>query len=112
MIIASLFVLLLTQEELYLVSISAHPLCTDLVMEGFWRRLLCPPPPACQEASCSSFKKIFFSHLFRAVLAGYAIPKVGVESELQLPTYTTATTQLGTKPHVQPTPQLTATLDP
>ena len=41
------------------------------------------------------------------------VPRLGVELELQLLAYTTATT-VGSKPHLQPTHtiQLTATLDP
>ena len=40
------------------------------------------------------------------------VPRLGVESELQLPAYTTATAmQAGSKPHLRPTPQLMATLD-
>lgn len=39
-------------------------------------------------------------------------PRPGVESELQLPVDTTATAMRGSKPHLQPTPQLTATPDP
>jgi len=38
------------------------------------------------------------------------VPRLGVESELQLLAYTTATA--GSKPHLQPTPQITATPDP
>ena len=36
------------------------------------------------------------------------VPWLGVEMQLQLPAYTTATSE----PHLQPTPQLTATPDP
>ena len=39
--------------------------------------------------------------------------RLGVKSELQLPVYTTATaTQVSIMPHLRPTPQLAATLDP
>ena len=37
------------------------------------------------------------------------IPRLGVESELQLPDYSTATAMAGSEPHLQPTPQLMAT---
>ena len=39
------------------------------------------------------------------------VPRLGVESELQLPAYATAT-EMGSEPHQQPTLQLMATLDP
>ena len=37
------------------------------------------------------------------------VPRLGVKSEVQLPAYTTVTWDLS---RLQPTPQLTATLDP
>ena len=40
------------------------------------------------------------------------VPRLGVEAELQLPAYTTATATTGSQPHLQPTTQLTATPDP
>ena len=41
------------------------------------------------------------------------IPRLGVESELQLPAYTTNTAkELGSEPRLRPTLQLTATPDP
>ena len=41
------------------------------------------------------------------------IPRLGVESELQLPACTTATARPGpSEPRLQPTPQLVVTLDP
>ena len=40
------------------------------------------------------------------------IPRLGVETEVQLLTYTTATATRDTEPHLRPTPQLTATRDP
>ena len=39
------------------------------------------------------------------------VPSLGVESELQLPAYTTAKGRAGSKSHLQPTPQLTAMTD-
>ena len=39
-------------------------------------------------------------------------PRLGVELELQLPASTTATATATDEPHLQPTLQLTATLDP
>ena len=38
--------------------------------------------------------------------------RLGVTLELQLQAYTTAYTTAGSKPHLQPTPQLLATPDP
>ena len=40
------------------------------------------------------------------------VPRLGVESELQLLAYATATAMLLSELCLQPTPQLTATLDP
>ena len=40
------------------------------------------------------------------------IPRLGVESELQLLAYATATARVGSEPSLPPTPQLTALLDP
>ena len=40
------------------------------------------------------------------------VPRLGVESELQLPAYTTGTATWGSKPHLRATPQLSATPDP
>ena len=37
------------------------------------------------------------------------VPRLGVESELPLLAYTTATTTRGSEPRLRPTPQLTAT---
>ena len=39
-------------------------------------------------------------------------PRLGVELQLQLPAYTTATATAGSETHLQHTPQLTAMLDP
>ena len=39
-------------------------------------------------------------------------PRLGVESELQLPAYTTATANEGSEPRLQPIPQVTAIPDP
>ena len=38
------------------------------------------------------------------------VPRLGVESDLQMPAYTIA--YMGSEPHLQPTPHLTATPDP
>ena len=55
-------------------------------------------------------KKIFF-----AILGPHPqhmeAPRLGVESELQLPAYITVTAT-GSEPHLRPTPQLTAAPDP
>ena len=40
------------------------------------------------------------------------IPRLGVESELQLPAYTNSHSNTGSEPHLWPTSQLTAMLDP
>ena len=40
------------------------------------------------------------------------VPRLGIESELPLPAYTTATANSGSEAHLPPTPQLTATRDP
>ena len=40
------------------------------------------------------------------------VARLGVKSELQLPAYTTATATTGSEPHLWPTPQLMAPLDP
>ena len=40
------------------------------------------------------------------------VPRLGVESELQLPAYATATAKAGSEPHLRPTPQLRTTPDP
>ena len=40
------------------------------------------------------------------------VPRLGVESELQLLAYTTATATAGSEPHLQPTLYLAATTDP
>ena len=40
------------------------------------------------------------------------VPRPVVQLELQLLAYFTATAMLDSKPHLQPTPQLTATQDP
>ena len=40
------------------------------------------------------------------------VPRLGVESELQLPAYTTATATLDPSRHLQPTPQLAETPAP
>ena len=40
------------------------------------------------------------------------VPRLGVESELQLPAYATATAMVGSELHLQPIPQLKATLIP
>jgi len=40
------------------------------------------------------------------------VPRLGVESELQLPAYTTATDIPGSDLCLGPTPQMTATPDP
>ena len=55
------------------------------------------------------FTYFFFleSHLWHI-----GLPRLGAKSELQLPAYTTATATLGSKPHLEPTPQLVATQDP
>ena len=62
---------------------------------------------------CGPKEKFSFSFFFfflRAAPAAYGVPRLGVESELQLPAYTTATTT-SDKLSLQPTPQLTATSD-
>ena len=40
------------------------------------------------------------------------VSRLGVQSELQPPAYARATATLGSEPHLQPTPQLTAKPDP
>ena len=40
------------------------------------------------------------------------VPGLGVELELQLPAYTTATSNTGSEPHLWPTLQLEAAPDP
>ena len=50
----------------------------------------------------------FFFCFFRAAPVAYGSSRLGVESELQLPAYTTITAVW----HLQPTPQLGATPDP
>ena len=40
------------------------------------------------------------------------VPSLGVESELQLLAYATATAMQGSEPHLQPMPQLVAMPDP
>ena len=40
------------------------------------------------------------------------VPRLGVQLELQLPAYTTATADAGYEPSLQPIPQLTARPDP
>ena len=56
------------------------------------------------------FVKIFFLYLFRAALAAYEFPRLEVESELQLPAYTTATAMRDLS-LVCDLPRLTAMLD-
>ena len=41
-----------------------------------------------------------------------AVPKLGVKLELQLTAYTTTSASAKSELHLQPAPQLTATLDP
>ena len=57
-----------------------------------------------------SFTLSFFFALWAAP-QHMEVPRLGVESELQLPAYTSHS-HAGSKPHLQPTPQLMATLDP
>ena len=45
-------------------------------------------------------------------LGSVEVPRLGVESELQLPAYTTATATQDLNPRLPPTPQLLATPDP
>ena len=40
------------------------------------------------------------------------VPRLGVESELQVPAYTKSHSNMGLEPNLQATSQLTATLDP
>jgi len=40
------------------------------------------------------------------------VPRVGVQSELHLPAYAHSHSNTGSEPHLQPTPQLMAMLDP
>jgi len=40
------------------------------------------------------------------------VPRLGAELELQLPAYATANSNVGSEPHLPPTPQLTAAPDP
>ena len=53
-------------------------------------------------------KNLPFCLFLRPHLLHTEVPRLGVESELQLPAYTTATAM----PHLQPTSQLMATPDP
>ena len=62
--------------------------------------------------------KFFFFFFFLTVcflgphLWHMEVPRLGVELELQLPVKATATADAGSRPHLWPTPQLMAMLDP
>ena len=56
------------------------------------------------------FFVIFFA--LRPHLLHMEVPRLRVTSELQLPAYTTAHSNTASKPHLWPTPLLTATPDP
>ena len=65
------------------------------------------PPAPRPQARCSVLFSVLGPHpQHREVL------RLGVESELQLPTYTTATALWDLSPQLLPTPQLTALPDP
>ena len=65
--------------------------------------------PFCLFSPSSSSSFFFFLGPHPQHMEG---PRLGVESGLQLPAYTTAAATMGSKPHLRPTPQLTAMLDP
>ena len=58
------------------------------------------------------FNVTFVCSFFRPHLQHMEVPRLGVKSELQLLAYSTATATVESEPHLQPTPQLMATLDP
>ena len=55
------------------------------------------------EIKSFSFFLLFFL-LFRATLAAYEVPRLEIKSELRLPGHTTANSNAGFKPHLQPDP--------
>ena len=59
-----------------------------------------------------NFLFFFFFVFLGAHLWHMEVPRLGVESELELPAYTTVTATQDPSPHLRPTPQLTATPDP
>ena len=73
----------------------------------------------CQYISICKYKLLgFFSFFFFAFcflglhLWHIEVPTIGVKMELWLPAYAIATATLRSETHLQPTPQLTETLDP
>ena len=59
------------------------------------------------------FFYLFFFYFLGLQMLDMEVPRLGVISELQLQAYILATaTQDGSKPHLWPTPQLMAMLDP
>ena len=66
-------------------------------------------------SNCRDVDGFFFFLLFCFLgphLQHMEAPRLGVQLELQLPVYTTATATSGSKPHLQSTPQLTSRPDP
>ena len=55
---------------------------------------------------------VFYFFFFSLGHVAYRSSQLGVELELQLPAYTTATAIMGSELQLRPTPQLTAMPDP
>ena len=95
-------------------------LCLQLAQAGLWAclkpHLYClgaDRTPAIEDSFQFSGLLLFNSFFFLGPhLLHMEAPRLGVELELQLPAYATATVTPRSKPHLQPTPQLNATRDP